>query len=244
MTPGDKNGFGLSASGESTPETGLSLDQLNAAFAQMLGKGHDPYEAIEPAPGQNPPTLGSPVETWTDPDVAARRDLSPLRIVEAMLFVGSPDNEPLGADKIAGLMRGVRPPEVVELIDRLNAQYRANGCPYEIASAGAGYRMTLLPAFEAVRERCFQRNRRVKLSPAAVEVLSLVAYHQPVATAQVDRLRGRTSSALLRQLVRRQLIAMERQHGKAIYSTTDRFLELFGLEAIDDLPRDEDLDNR
>src|SRR3954452_25317420 len=121
MTDGN-NGFGLAALSESPAEAGLSLDQLNAAFAQMLGKGHDPYQAIESATSKSSPALGSPTETWTDASFAERRDLSPVSILEAMLFVGSPDNEPLTPERISGLMRGVRAQEVVELVDQLNAQ--------------------------------------------------------------------------------------------------------------------------
>jgi segregation and condensation protein B len=80
------------------------------------------------------------------------------------------------------------------------------------------------------------------LSQAAIEVLAVVAYHQPATAEEVDRLRNHHSSAILNQLVRRDLLAVHRDpHDKRTrrYTTTDRVLSLFGLDAIADLPQAE-----
>jgi segregation and condensation protein B len=82
--------------------------------------------------------------------------------------------------------------------------------------------------------------RRVRLSQASIDTLSLVAYRQPISREDIDRLRGTKSSAILNQLVRRQLLHIERPPDKprqAFYTTTERFLELLGLESLDDLPQ-------
>ncbi len=82
---------------------------------------------------------------------------------------------------------------------------------------------------------------------AAIEVLSIVAYNQPVTTDAVNRLRAAQSGAILSQLTRRQLLRVERFDDRprvANYSTTDRFLSLFGLESLSDLPRSEDIDRQ
>ena len=76
-------------------------------------------------------------------------------------------------------------------------------------------------------------------------MLALVAYRQPATKMEIDSLRGVESGALLRQLVRRGLIAVV-QRGDAerrdvAYGTTGRFLELFGLGSLEDLPRTQDL---
>jgi segregation and condensation protein B len=78
-------------------------------------------------------------------------------------------------------------------------------------------------------------------------VLSIVAYQGPQTSEEVNRLRGTSSSAILSQLVRRQLLRIERDAAAPRtprYHTTERFLELFGLESLDDLPRSQEIEKR
>jgi segregation and condensation protein B len=77
-----------------------------------------------------------------------------------------------------------------------------------------------------------------------IEVLAAVAYHQPITAEEVTRLRGTTSGHVLAQLVRRQLLQLVREDAqrRACYSTTTRFLELFHLQSLADLPRSGDLE--
>jgi len=243
---------GLEAFHRQPVEAGLSLDDLNAAFAGMLSAGHDPYAS--PAPpvewsdtGGPPAAIAAeaagPVEVAAD--VAC--EVTPRSILEAMLFVGSSDNQPLAVERMAGLMRGVRPAEIEELVRELNVQYAASGCPYEIRGEGAGYRMALREEYTRVRDKFYGRVRQARLSPAAVEVLSIIAYNGPQTGDDVARLRGTPSGAILSQLVRRQLLALERPEAsprRARYRTTQRFLDLFGLASLDDLPHSQELDRK
>jgi segregation and condensation protein B len=98
--------------------------------------------------------------------------------------------------------------------------------------------------FNFVRERLYGRPRAARLSPAAIEVLAIVAYNEPVTAEQVARLRGTASGPVLAQLVRRELVKIERSGDKrqACYITAPRFLELFGLASLQDLPRSKDVD--
>ena len=175
-------------------------------------------------------------------------EVTPRGILEALLFVGHPANEPLTSQQAAGLMRGVEPPEIDALVEELNARYEANGAPYTIQSQGAGYRLVLRSEHAPLRDRFRTRVRQARLSPAAIEVLAVVSYHQPVTRHEVEQLRGATpSSSILRQLVRRQLLQIERPAEKpreVQYRTTQRFLDLFGLASLDDLPRPQEVDRR
>ena len=142
-------------------------------------------------------------------------------------------------------MRGVRVEEVDALVEELNCAYREEGCPYEIEAAGLGYRMRLLPEFNGVRENFYGRVREARLSQAAIDVLAIVAYHQPVTRADVDALRRENSARMLNQLVRRGLLRVERPEStpKSVrYHTTDRFLEFLGLESLQELPQSLDFD--
>jgi segregation and condensation protein B len=141
-------------------------------------------------------------------------------------------------------MRGVRPAEIDALVRELNRDYEARECPYEIIAEGAGYRLKLRKEFDGLRDRFHGRARQARLSQAATEVLAAVAYHQPITADEVSRLRGMPCGSLLLQLVRRELLRIERDPAaprKALYYTTARFLKLFGLASLYDLPRSADL---
>ena len=242
-TPGDQEP--LAELQPPTSDAGLSLDQLTQAFAQLLSGGQDPYAAPpaeSPLDDVLPPEPDAPLV-----DADAQCETTPRTILEAMLFVGNRQNDPLNPAQVAGLMRGVRPAEIDDLVRKLNREYDANRCPYRIIGEGAGYRLVLREEFHALRDKFYGRVQHAKLSQAAVEVLSLVAYNGSLSGDQVAKLRGKPTGAILAQLVRRQLLALERDaesSREVHYRPTARFLELFGLEKLEDLPRSQDVEIR
>jgi segregation and condensation protein B len=166
-------------------------------------------------------------------------------VVEALLFVGQPDNQPFTARELAAAMRGVSPSEITAAVAELNAVYESDGAPYRIDESHAGYRLALREGFARMRDKFYGRVREARLSPAAIEVLSIVAYNQPVTVERINELRGAPSSALLASLVRRRLVRLERPGEKGAapqYWTTERFLRLYGLENLSALPRTEELE--
>ena len=234
---------------QSDPERVISLDELSKAFAQVMGGDVVPME--EAAPSEAPVSEEAVAEEAPgEPESAVEEDACPIcprSILEAMLFVGNRENEPLSSQRAAELMRDVEPAEILALVDDLNRQYRAGGCPYRIAGEGAGYRLVLRKEFDTVRNRFYGRIREARLSQAAIDVLAIIAYQQPLTADRVARMRGRPCSQVLSLLVRRGLLRIERTEDKqrtAQYHTTDRFLELFRLESLDDLPQSEELDRQ
>jgi len=160
-----------------------------------------------------------------------------------MLFVGNQSGEPLSSARAAELMRGVEAGEIPDLVEQLNRRYQARACPYRIVSEGPGFRLALRREFWPVRNRFYGRIREARLSQAAIDVLSIVAYRQPVTADEVTQMRGHPSGHLVTQLVRRRLLRVERsaeQPRLARYCTTERFLALFGLESLDDLPKSDE----
>lgn len=244
-TKGAKNDLDLAAFRAAPANVGLSLDQLGAALAGMLNSGDDPYT---PATGDTGSVAGeqlAAVEPTHAEDTDDACEVTPRSILEAMLFVGSPQNEPLSSKQVASLMRGVRAAEIDSLVRELNAAYQSRNCPYTIVAEGAGYRLCLREEYARVRDKFYGRARQARLSQAAIEVLAAVAYHAPITSDEVSRLRGTASGHILTQLVRRQLLRLERNEAeprRARYVTTPRFLELFGLENLADLPRSHDLE--
>lgn len=180
-------------------------------------------------------------ETVPEESRPSPSQVTPRQVVEALLFVGG---EPLTGKRLVDLLRGGFSHEQVdELIEELNRRYQQEGRPYEVRLGPGGYRLELAPEFEPVRSRVYgQGPRDVRLSQDALEVLALVAYQQPVRKDVVEATGKPNSGALLRQLLRRELIELERSEDDGIrYRTTPRFLELFGLQSIDDLPQPDDL---
>jgi len=163
------------------------------------------------------------------------------RILEALLFVGG---APLTAARAAESVRGLTAEQFREVLDGLNREYRQQGRPYRIQVREQGCELVLQPRFRGVLDRLYGSTREARLSPAALDVLSLVAYRQPIAKQEVEALRGAESGSALRQLVRLGLIAVQRgesEQREVMYSTTPRFLTLFQLRSLDDLPRTQDL---
>jgi len=229
-------------------DAGLSLEELGQAYAALMTQGTDPYEVAPPAAER---TNESPEETAAaddpleviagDDDRAA--EVTPLTILEAMLFVGHPLGEPLTSQQIAGLMRGVRPAEIDELVQELNAGYERDASVYHIRSIGAGYRLELRAEWGPIRDRFYGRVKEARLSQSAVDVLAIIAYQQPISGEEVERLRGKPSGGVLAQLVRRDLLRLDRPDSKTapkaapLYHTTARFLDLFGLDNLTELPQ-------
>jgi segregation and condensation protein B len=163
-----------------------------------------------------------------------------------MLFVGRPDGGTFSARELAAAMRGCSPAEIDAAVTELNQVYRRDGAPYEIAGSSAGYRMELREEFSRMRDKFYGRAREAKLSPAAMEVLSIIAYRQPTTGEEINRLRGVPSGTTLSTLVRLRLVRLDRSadgQQPARYSTTERFLRLFRLESLAALPQSEELES-
>ncbi len=163
--PGPEDTLDLQAFRQVSPQPGPPLEQLGAALSERLTQGDDPYaplSAAEPPEAATPGELAAAlvanaINEPAAPDPAC--EITPRTIFEAMLFVGSPDNQPLTSRQVAELMRGVRPAEIDELVGKLNADYEARNCPYRIVSEGTGYRLALADEFAALREQLYGKGR-------------------------------------------------------------------------------------
>jgi segregation and condensation protein B len=211
---------------------------LSSAFARLMGA---------PAAGNR---AAAKPQVAVDPDERIEDDnalaVTPRMIVEGMLFVGGAEGRALSRGELAAQVRDLKPEEVDAIVVELNHRYRHDESAYEIVGDGQGYRLQLRPEHKRVRERLNGGVRAARLRPAAVEVLSLVAYQQGITAEEVNRLRGAQNHAILAQLVRRQLIRVERPEGaprSPRYYTTERFNQLFKVKSAADLPRSEELDD-
>lgn len=218
-------------------------DRLTNAFAEMLGD--QPAGATDSDPADTDESADVLPLGETAEDMQPSGNVTPEGVVEAMLFVGSPENEPLLPAQITAVVSGLTDEDVTQIVADLNERYRRRESPYEIVSQRSGYRLALREEFESVGRRMLGRTRSTRLSRAAVDVMALVAYMQPVSSDDISEQRGHPSQAILRQLVRRQLLEIERDPNNRrhiYYHTTNRFLKLFNLATIEDLPRVPDFD--
>lgn len=160
-----------------------------------------------------------------------------MAAVEAVLFACG---EPIELDKLAESVE-IEKESAVRIVERLNDRYSEQGSALLIGKLGEGYQMMTRPEFARYIKSAMETRRQVPLSPAAMEVLAIVAYNQPVTRGFVDQVRGVDSSGVVRSLVERSLLE---EHGRLnnvpgrpiAYKTTDNFLRCFGLSTLDDLP--------
>ena len=158
------------------------------------------------------------------------------RIVEA-LVLGAP--EPVSAQKLAEIVPGLETEDARALVAELGREYEEQGRAFEIWEVAGGYQLRTRPEYASYL-RLLHRERPLRLSRAALETLAVVAYRQPVTRAEIEAVRGVEADAVLKSLLDRQLVRIaghrEVPGRPMLYGTTRRFLEVFGLGRLDDLP--------
>lgn len=163
--------------------------------------------------------------------------MSDLRhIVESLLFVSK---EPLSVDRIRTVLELDDAGPVREALDRLAAEYEARGGGFFLREVAGGYQIRTRPEYAEWIKKLLQPGSG-RLSKAAMETLAIIAYKQPVIRADVEHIRGVDSGGIIRSLMERKLIRVlgrkEIPGRPLIYATTKRFLEVFDLKDIKDLP--------
>jgi len=165
-----------------------------------------------------------------------------MRQLEALLFVAT---QPLTEDELAGAL-GISPGAARDGLSRLRAAYAAGRGIILLRLAG-GWQLATAPDMEGVVAD-FQSTsaaQRVRLSKAALETLAVVAYNQPVTRSEVEEIRTVRCDRVIDTLLKHGLVRVAGRRksmgNPLLFRTTDRFLELFGLDAISALPTLEEL---
>jgi len=169
-----------------------------------------------------------------------REDLS--GIIESLIFVSS---EPLAFEKIKTVLEDYPEEEITKALEDVVRRYEASNQAVQLTQVAGGYLFSTRSEFDPWIRRLLHVERKSRLSPAAVETLSTVAYHQPITLAQISALRGVDSSHSLKTLLTKGLVKItgrKRGPGKPlIYRTTEKFLLTFGLKSLEDLPSQEEI---
>jgi len=159
-----------------------------------------------------------------------------LGLLEAMLMA---TEHPLTPARLGEIMKsGVK--AVRQGIKALNQQYIDTGRSFRIEQVAGGYQILTLPAYGQALQVLHQREIDARLTKAAMETLAIIAYKQPILRADVEAIRGVACGETIRSLMEKHLVRIA---GRAevpgrpiLYGTTKRFLELFGLNSLSDLP--------
>jgi len=164
------------------------------------------------------------------------------RIVEALILSSA---EPISAAKIAEIIPYCDAGQAKDLVNELNTEYSEQDRSFEIWEVAGGYQLRTRAEFSGYLQK-LQKERALRLSQAALETLAIIAYRQPVTRAEIEDVRGVDAGATVKSLLERHLIRIAGQRevpGRPmLYGTTRRFLEVFGLERLKDLPTLRELD--
>jgi segregation and condensation protein B len=165
-----------------------------------------------------------------------------LARVEAALFLA---DEPLTARKLAIVSGVPDAPTARQLVARLRELYDADGSAFQVEELAGGYQLLTRPEFHPWLARLRRHAPEMQLSAAARETLTILAYRQPITRADIEAIRGVGSSDILKQLMEKGLVRLagrEDTLGRpALYETTSKFLQVFGLKSLKDLPPGEGL---
>jgi segregation and condensation protein B len=163
-------------------------------------------------------------------------------VVEAILFAS---DDPLTASRLVNVVEAGSTKQIRECIDSLNDKYEQCNCAFRIAQIAGGYQMMTLPQYNHWLRKLLRVRTDTKLSQAALETLAIVSYKQPIIRADVEAIRGVASGEVLRNLMYKGLVKIV---GRAevlgrpmLYGTTKKFLDVFGLNTLKDLPKVEEL---
>jgi segregation and condensation protein B len=162
-------------------------------------------------------------------------------IVEALLFSST---SPVKASRIAAAVE-IEVKQVESHIKELNAEYDRDKRAFYIVPVAKGYQMMSRPAYFPYIQKLVKTRAKDKLTQATLETLAIIAYKQPIIRADVEAVRGVQSGQLIRNLLDRRLVRVvgrdTRLGHPLLYGTTQRFLEVFGLKSLKDLPTVEEL---
>jgi segregation and condensation protein B len=161
--------------------------------------------------------------------------LTPTALLESLLFVAS---GPVSANRLATALE-MTPAAVDKLLAALSLDYESRGLRLQW-SGGRMVQLTTAPQAGSVIERFLGLELTTRLSQAALEVLAIVSYMQPVTRPQIDQVRGVNSDGALRSVLSKGLIEevgrLETPGRPILYGTTPEFMQQFGISSMDELP--------
>lgn len=165
------------------------------------------------------------------------------RNIEAILFAAE---NPVAIDDLLKHLNKENPETytleyITEIIGLIQEKYQNELFPFQIGQVGGGYQFLTKPAFHEVVSAYLNRNTVKRLTQAALEVLAIIAYKQPVTKNLIESIRGVNADYAVQKLMEKELIEIagrSEEVGKPLlYKTTQQFLDYFGINSIDEMPK-------
>jgi segregation and condensation protein B len=226
----------------------MTLDQEE----QTSRNGQGSATEDEDADGANDAQLldaqdGTAIDLLEEDDASESADAATapqvnLAALEALLLS---THHPLTAGRLAELLDLETTKPLRKAIKALNEQYASGERSFRIEQVAGGFQILTLPEHGDLLKKFHQKEVDAKLTKAAIETLAIIAYKQPILRADVEAIRGVACGETIRSLMEKRLVKIagraEEPGRPILYGTTKRFLELFGLNSIKDLPQPEAL---
>jgi segregation and condensation protein B len=176
-----------------------------------------------------------------EPEIESSRTIEvDVALLEALLFS---THHPLTAGRLAEMLDLESTKPIRPAIKTLNEQYSDTNRCFRVEQVAGGYQLLTLPQYGDILKKLHQREADTKLTKAALETLAIVAYKQPILRADLEAIRGVACGETIRSLMEKHLVKIagraEEPGRPILYGTTKRFLELFGLNSLKDLPQSE-----
>ena len=171
-------------------------------------------------------------------------------IIEALIFSS---DDSLGSAEIINAIRGIDGEEIEitakdieNVVDQLNAKYSEGNQSFRIVKVANGYLFATSEEYAKYVGYLSSEKTRRRLSPAALETLSIIAYKQPLTKPELETIRGVNSDHIISSLLEKNLITIKGRSESIgrplLYATTDEFLKYFGLNTLSDLPKPRELE--
>ncbi len=161
-----------------------------------------------------------------------------FKIIETLLFI---TDEPLSPEKIAKICEIKDVKYIKEKLEELKHKYDMEQRALCIMQVAGGWQMATRAEYGIWVRKLYQSRLTMRLSNAAMEVLAIVAFKQPITKAEIEAIRGVDSAGPIDTLVERKLITnigrKETVGRPILYGTTEEFLKQFGLNTLNDLPK-------
>jgi segregation and condensation protein B len=210
--------------------------QMHSASARWRGPWivRAKVSSAGPIPGSH---LPAPAGVKAESNDALLGDQSLARL-EAVLFLA---RQPLNSRKLSQYANLADGTQARTLVRRLNELYDGAGRAFRVEQVAGGYQLLTRRGFAGWLRRLAHVPGETRLSAPALETLAVIAYRQPVPRADMEAIRGVNCGEILRQLMDRDLVRISGRSEELgrpyLYSTTKRFLQIFGLTSLEDLPR-------
>ena len=161
---------------------------------------------------------------------------------EAVVFCAS---EPISLEEIrSGLSENfqteIDADKLREVLGILQERYSGEEFSFQLEESAGGFHFLTKPSYQSSVTQVWKQKVKKRLSPSALETLSIIAYKQPVTKPDIEKIRGVNCDYAVQKLLEKELIAITGKSGlpgkPVLYGTSKKFMDYFGLNSLEELP--------